>query len=157
MSNLFNYLPLASFTRGVKLITVAGIIGHGIVLSNKLVLILTDFIPTVTRIFGSLPRTILNNYAVVVFNGVVLSNFRVVTRTNFARHGVAVTTLSLAVNVNFARIDSVFARFPTLFRRVFTSGYVTITFIITIVLGAILPDRRRFLSTPGRTPTTSTR
>ncbi len=107
VSSLFNYPPIASFSRGINLVTVAEIMGHFAVVANTTSVVLTNVLPPVNGFFTSLPSSILNNYAVVVFNAVLASNVRVITGTNFGRHGVAVTTLSLSVNVKFAATDRV--------------------------------------------------
>lgn len=142
ISSLFKYLPVASFDRGIKLVTVARIIGEGTVTDNTIVVILTKLVPTLKIVLTSLPRTILNNYALVVFNSVIISNIRVVDHYKCSREGVDVTTLSLSVKLKFARAPRVFHVFPRLLQDMFTRGYMTIIFVITILLGLVFPGKR---------------
>lgn len=139
MSNLFKYAPVASFDRGMNLTTVSKIIGHFAVTLNTVVVVVNNIFPTVKCILAAVPRTMLNKYAVVVFNDVLFTNFNVVTHANFSRHGVIVIDLSLDINLNFASTANVFGVFPRVIHAIFTSGYITMIFLLTIVLGLMLP------------------
>lgn len=140
VSKYFKYLPLASFDRGVKLMAVANMVGQFAVLVKTLVLVLTSLFPPLKTFFGSLPRSMLNKYAIVVFNSVLCRKVGVLGSYRFGSHAVVVMSLTFYININLARASTgFFDTFPRTIKSVFGKGTITNIFMMSLLLDLVLP------------------
>lgn len=138
-TTLFKMLPGASFSRGMNLISVAGIIGEFTVSVKTVFLIVYNFYPGVKTLVSVVPRSILNKTTIVVFTSVLVSKVRLVAGRPVNDHRVAVVSMTVNLNCKLNTAANTASRLPCCMRLVFNNSNVIPYSLYTVLLGVVLP------------------
>ena len=65
-----------------------------------------------------------------------------------AGDGLISSALSLTIGIGFTQVGDIFANFPALFQSIFASNCIAVSFVVAVILNAVLPSEEHFLSAP---------
>ena len=130
VSGLFGCLPLTSFAQNIGLVAMTKVVNRKVILSGGLILVLASFVPAVAEVFNSLPQAVLGGCTIMMFGNIILSG------------------LSLTIGIGFTQVGDIFANFPALFQSIFASNCIAVSFVVAVILNAVLPSEEHFLSAP---------
>ena len=119
------------------------------ILSGGLILVLASFVPGIAAVFNSLPQAVLGGCTIMMFGTIVLSGFQMIAEAGFTQRNIAIAALSLTIGIGFTQVQGIFAQFPDLFQSIFASNCIALSFVVAVILNAVLPGEEHFLASNG--------
>ncbi|MFR0589139.1 nucleobase:cation symporter-2 family protein [Bifidobacterium apri] len=151
ISGLFGCLPLTSFAQNIGLVAMTKVVNRKVILSGGLILVLASFVPGIAAVFNSLPQAVLGGCTIMMFGTIVLSGFQMIAEAGFTQRNIAIAALSLTIGIGFTQVQGIFAQFPALFQSIFASNCIALSFVVAVILNAVLPSEEHFLASNGNT------
>ena len=148
MSGLFGCLPLTSFAQNIGLVAMTKVVNRKVILSGGLILVVASFVPAVAEVFNSLPQAVLGGCTIMMFGNIILSGFQMISEAGYTQRNITIAALSLTIGIGFTQVGDIFANFPALFQSIFASNCIAVSFVVAVILNAVLPGEERFLSAP---------
>ncbi len=148
MSGLFGCLPLTSFAQNIGLVAMTKVVNRKVILSGGLILVLASFVPAVAEVFNSLPQAVLGGCTIMMFGNIILSGFQMISEAGYTQRNITIAALSLTIGIGFTQVGDIFANFPALFQSIFASNCIAVSFVVAVILNAVLPSEEHFLSAP---------
>lgn len=145
VSGLFGCLPLTSFAQNIGLVAVTKVVNRKVILSGGLILILASFVPGVAQLFNSMPQAVLGGCTIMMFGNIILSGFQMIAEAGFSQRNTTIAALSLTIGIGFTQVGGIFAQFPQLFQSIFATNCIAVSFVVAVVLNAVLPSESHFL------------
>ena len=121
---------------------------HGKVGRWSVVLVLAGFVPVVSLVFASLPEAVLGGCTIMMFGNIILSGFQMISEAGYTQRNITIAALSLTIGIGFTQVGDIFANFPALFQSIFASNCIAVSFVVAVILNAVLPSEEHFLSAP---------
>ncbi|KAB8293562.1 nucleobase:cation symporter-2 family protein [Bifidobacterium avesanii] len=146
VSGLFGCLPLTSFAQNIGLVAMTKVVNRKVILSGGLILVLASFVPAVSEVFNSLPQAVLGGCTIMMFGNIILSGFQMISEAGYTQRNITITALSLTIGIGFTEVGTIFANFPALFQSIFASNCIAVSFVVAVVLNAVLPGEEHFLA-----------
>ncbi|MDY4677640.1 MAG: solute carrier family 23 protein, partial [Bifidobacterium tsurumiense] len=85
---------------------------------------------------------------IMMFGNIVLSGFQMIAEAGFTQRNITIAALSLTIGIGFTQVSDIFAQFPALFQSIFANNPIAVAFVVAVILNLVLPNEKRFLSTP---------
>ena len=148
VSGLFGCLPLTSFAQNIGLVAMTKVVNRKVILSGGLILVLASFVPAVAEVFNSLPQAVLGGCTIMMFGNIILSGFQMISEAGYTQRNITIAALSLTIGIGFTQVGDIFANFPALFQSIFASNCIAVSFVVAVILNAVLPSEEHFLSAP---------
>ena len=148
VSGLFGCLPLTSFAQNIGLVAMTKVVNRKVILSGGLILVLASFVPAVAEVFNSLPQAVLGGCTIMMFGNIILSGFQMISEAGYTQRNITIAALSLTIGIGFTQVGDMFANFPALFQSIFASNCIAVSFVVAVILNAVLPSEEHFLSAP---------
>ncbi len=148
VSGLFGCLPLTSFAQNIGLVAITKVVNRKVILSGGLILVVASFVPAVAEVFNSLPQAVLGGCTIMMFGNIILSGFQMISEAGYTQRNITIAALSLTIGIGFTQVGDIFANFPALFQSIFASNCIAVSFVVAVVLNAVLPSEEHFLSVP---------
>ena len=148
VSGLFCCLPLTSFAQNIGLVAMTKVVNRKVILSGGLILVLASFVPAVAEVFNSLPQAVLGGCTIMMFGNIILSGFQMISEAGYTQRNITIAALSLTIGIGFTQVGDIFANFPALFQSIFASNCIAVSFVVAVILNAVLPSEEHFLSAP---------
>ena len=145
---LFGCLPLTSFAQNIGLVAMTKVVNRKVILSGGLILVLASFVPAVAEVFNSLPQAVLGGCTIMMFGNIILSGFQMISEAGYTQRNITIAALSLTIGIGFTQVGDIFANFPALFQSIFASNCIAVSFVVAVILNAVLPSEEHFLSAP---------
>ena len=145
---LFGSLPLTSFAQNIGLVAMTKVVNRKVILSGGLILVLASFVPAVAEVFNSLPQAVLGGCTIMMFGNIILSGFQMISEAGYTQRNITIAALSLTIGIGFTQVGDIFANFPALFQSIFASNCIAVSFVVAVILNAVLPSEEHFLSAP---------
>ena len=145
---LFGVLPNTSFSQNVGLVAMTKVVNRKVILSGGLILVLASFVPAVAEVFNSLPQAVLGGCTIMMFGNIILSGFQMISEAGYTQRNITIAALSLTIGIGFTQVGDIFANFPALFQSIFASNCIAVSFVVAVILNAVLPSEEHFLSAP---------
>ncbi|KFJ02955.1 uracil permease [Bifidobacterium subtile] len=152
ISGAFGCLPLTSFAQNIGLVAMTKVVNRKVILSGGLILVLASFVPAIAGVFNSLPQAVLGGCTIMMFGNIVLSGFQMIAEAGFTQRNITIAALSLTVGIGFTQVSGIFVQFPALFQSVFASNCIALSFVVAVLLNALLPGEERFLASAAPKP-----
>ena len=152
VSGLFGCLPLTSFAQNIGLVAMTKVVNRKVILSGGLILVLASFVPAIAEVFNSLPQAVLGGCTIMMFGNIILSGFQMIAEAGFTQRNITIAALSLTIGIGFTQVSDIFAQFPALFQQIFASNCIAVSFVVAVILNAVLPSEEHFLSAPKEAP-----
>ncbi|KAA8821602.1 nucleobase:cation symporter-2 family protein [Bifidobacterium vespertilionis] len=146
VSGLFGCLPLTSFAQNIGLVAMTKVVNRKVILSGGLILILASFVPAVSEVFNSLPQAVLGGCTIMMFGNIILSGFQMISEAGYTQRNITIAALSLTIGIGFTEVGTIFANFPALFQSIFASNCIAVSFVVAVILNAVLPGEDHFLA-----------
>ncbi|MDF7663928.1 nucleobase:cation symporter-2 family protein [Bifidobacterium sp. ESL0763] len=150
VSGLFGCLPLTSFAQNIGLVAVTKVVNRKVILSGGFILILASFVPAVAQVFNSMPQAVLGGCTIMMFGNIILSGFQMIAEAGFTQRNTTIAALSLTIGIGFTEVGGIFSQFPQLFQSIFATNCIAVSFVVAIILAAVLPDESHFLVNTGQ-------
>ena len=141
-------LPLTSFAQNIGLVAMTKVVNRKVILSGGLILVLASFVPAVAEVFNSLPQAVLGGCTIMMFGNIILSGFQMISEAGYTQRNITIAALSLTIGIGFTQVGDIFANFPALFQSIFASNCIAVSFVVAVILNAVLPSEEHFLSAP---------
>lgn len=109
---------------------------------------LASFVPAVAEVFNSLPQAVLGGCTIMMFGNIILSGFQMISEAGYTQRNITIAALSLTIGIGFTQVGDIFANFPALFQSIFASNCIAVSFVVAVILNAVLPSEEHFLSAP---------
>lgn len=148
VSGLFGCLPLTSFAQNIGLVAMTKVVNRKVILSGGLILVIASFVPAVAEVFNSLPQAVLGGCTIMMFGNIILSGFQMISEAGYTQRNITIAALSLTIGIGFTQVGDIFANFPALFQSIFASNCIAVSFVVAVILNAVLPSEEHFLSAP---------
>ena len=148
LAALFGVLPNTSFSQNVGLVAMTKVVNRKVILSGGLILVLASFVPAVAEVFNSLPQAVLGGCTIMMFGNIILSGFQMISEAGYTQRNITIAALSLTIGIGFTQVGDIFANFPALFQSIFASNCIAVSFVVAVILNAVLPSEEHFLSAP---------
>ncbi|KFI46800.1 Permease family protein [Bifidobacterium bohemicum] len=148
ISGLFGCLPLTSFAQNIGLVAVTKVVNRKVIFSGGLILILASFVPGVAQVFNSMPQSVLGGCTIMMFGNIILSGFQMIAEAGFSQRNTTIAALALTIGIGFTQVGGIFANFPALFQSIFATNCIAVSFVVAVILNALLPGEERFLVNP---------
>lgn len=145
VSGLFGCLPLTSFAQNIGLVAVTKVVNRKVILSGGLILVLASFVPGVAQLFNSMPQAVLGGCTIMMFGNIILSGFQMIAEAGFSQRNTTIAALSLTIGIGFTQVGGIFAQFPQLFQSIFATNCIAVSFVVAVILNAVLPSEEHFL------------
>ena len=145
---LFGVLPNTSFSQNVGLVSMTKVVNRKVILSGGLILVIASFVPAVAEVFNSLPQAVLGGCTIMMFGNIILSGFQMISEAGYTQRNITIAALSLTIGIGFTQVGDIFANFPALFQSIFASNCIAVSFVVAVILNAVLPSEEHFLSAP---------
>ncbi len=84
----------------------------------------------------------------MMFGNIILSGFQMISEAGYTQRNITIAALSLTIGIGFTQVGDIFANFPALFQSIFASNCIAVSFVVAVVLNAVLPSEEHFLSVP---------
>lgn len=148
VSGLFGCLPLTSFAQNIGLVAMTKVVNRKVILSGGLILVLASFVPAIAEVFNSLPQAVLGGCTIMMFGSIILSGFQMIAEAGFSQRNITIAALSLTIGIGFTQVSDIFVHFPQLFQQIFAQNCIAVAFVVAVILNAVLPSEKHFLSAP---------
>ena len=145
---LFGVLPNTSFSQNVGLVAMTKVVNRKVILSGGLILVLASFVPAVAEVLNSLPQAVLGGCTIMMFGNIILSGFQMISEAGYTQRNITIAALSLTIGIGFTQVGDIFVNFPPLFQSIFASNCIAVSFVVAVILNAVLPSEEHFLSAP---------
>lgn len=149
VSGVFGCLPLTSFAQNIGLVAMTKVVNRKVILSGGLILVLASFVPGIAQVFNSLPQAVLGGCTIMMFGNIILSGFQMISEAGYTQRNITIAALSLTIGIGFTQANGIFAQFPQLFQSIFSTNCIVLSFVVAVVLNAVLPGEERFLGGAG--------
>lgn len=154
VSGLFGCLPLTSFAQNIGLVAMTKVVNRKVILSGGLILVLASFVPAVSEVFNSLPQAVLGGCTIMMFGNIILSGFQMISEAGYTQRNITIAALSLTIGIGFTEVGTIFANFPALFQSIFASNCIAVSFVVAVILNAVLPGEEHFLAAASQSDAT---
>ncbi len=151
VSGIFGCLPLTSFAQNIGLVAMTKVVNRKVILSGGLILVLASFVPAISQVFNSLPQAVLGGCTIMMFGNIILSGFQMISEAGYTQRNITIAALSLTIGIGFTQVSGIFARFPQLFQSIFSTNCIVLSFVVAVILNAVLPGEERFLGAKSQT------
>lgn len=148
VSGAFGCLPLTSFAQNIGLVAMTKVVNRKVIFSGGLLLVLASLVPGIAQAFNSLPQSVLGGCTIMMFGNIILSGFQMISEAGYTQRNITIAALSLTIGIGFTQVSGIFARFPQLFQSIFATNCIVLSFVVAVILNAVLPGEHRFLSAP---------
>lgn len=95
-----------------------------------------------------LPQAVLGGCTIMMFGNIILSGFQMISEAGYTQRNITIAALSLTIGIGFTQVGDIFANFPALFQSIFASNCIAVSFVVAVILNAVLPSEEHFLSAP---------
>lgn len=103
ISTIFNTFPNSYFKQNNKIIQLTNITNHYINFIITLILIILNLFPTINNFIQHIPKPILNNTTLIIFNTITTSNIHIISHKPLNHQTILIITLSLTINLNISQ------------------------------------------------------
>ena len=118
------------------------------IMTGAACMILAGLLPPVGNFFASLPQAVLGGCTIMMFGNIILSGFQMISEAGYTQRNITIAALSLTIGIGFTQVGDIFANFPALFQSIFASNCIAVSFVVAVILNAVLPSEEHFLSAP---------
>ncbi len=142
ISSLFGCPPVTSFSQNVGLVAMTKVVNRFTIMTGAVCMILAGLLPPIGNFFASLPDSVVGGCTIMMFGSILTSGVQMIASCGFSQRNITIVSLSLAVGIGFttASESGIWDIFPSIIQSVFAENVVAVVFIISIVLGCILPE-----------------
>lgn len=141
ISSLFGCPPITSFSQNIGLINMTGVVNRFTIATGAICMILAGLLPPIGNFFATLPESVLGGCTIMMFGTILTSGIQMISKAGFNQRNVTIVALSLAVGIGFTSGTEadIWHIFPQIVQDVFAGNCVAVVFVVSIVLGLILP------------------
>lgn len=141
ISSLFGCPPITSFSQNIGLINMTGVVNRFTIATGAICMILAGLLPPIGNFFATLPESVLGGCKIMMFGTILTSGIQMISKAGFNQRNVTIVALSLAVGIGFTSGTEadIWHIFPQIVQDVFAGNCVAVVFVVSIVLGLILP------------------
>lgn len=151
ISSLFGCPPITSFSQNIGLINMTGVVNRFTIATGAICMILAGLLPPIGNFFATLPESVLGGCTIMMFGTILTSGIQMISKAGFNQRNVTIVALSLAVGIGFTSGTEadIWHIFPQIVQDVFAGNCVAVVFVVSIVLGLILPKDMEIKKTSG--------
>lgn len=151
ISSLFGCPPITSFSQNIGLINMTGVVNRFTIATGAICMILAGLLPPIGNFFATLPESVLGGCTIMMFGTILTSGIEMISKAGFNQRNVTIVALSLAVGIGFTSGTEadIWHIFPQIVQDVFAGNCVAVVFVVSIVLGLILPKDMEIKKTSG--------
>lgn len=151
ISSLFGCPPITSFSQNIGLINMTGVVNRFTIATGAICMILAGLLPPIGNFFATLPESVLGGCTIMMFGTILTSGIQMISKAGFNQRNVTIVALSLAVGIGLTSGTEadIWHIFPQIVQDVFAGNCVAVVFVVSIVLGLILPKDMEIKKTSG--------
>lgn len=141
ISSLFGCPPITFFSQNIGLINMTGVVNRFTIATGAICMILAGLLPPIGNFFATLPESVLGGCTIMMFGTILTSGIQMISKAGFNQRNVTIVALLLAVGIGFTSGTEadIWHIFPQIVQDVFAGNCVAVVFVVSIVLGLILP------------------
>ena len=111
-------------------------------------MILAGIFPFFGAVRATLQDAVLGGCTIMMFGNIILSGFQMISEAGYTQRNITIAALSLTIGIGFTQVGDIFVNFPPLFQSIFASNCIAVSFVVAVLLNALLPSEEHFLSAP---------
>lgn len=118
-----------------------GVVNRFTIATGAICMILAGLLPPIGNFFATLPESVLGGCTIMMFGTILTSGIQMISKAGFNQRNVTIVALLLAVGIGFTSGTEadIWHIFPQIVQDVFAGNCVAVVFVVSIVLGLILP------------------